>query len=114
MPVTVVRLAPLAVDDFYRTRPNVIFESSPLSVLDNDNDQQSDPLTAMLGDEPDNGDVILNLDGTFVYTPTLDFAGEDTFTYHASDGVLDSNVATVTIAVGAHRVYLPMVIRQYP
>jgi hypothetical protein len=41
-------------------------------------------------------------DGSFVYTPTLDFNGVVTFTYHADDGTASSNVATVTITVRAY------------
>ncbi|MCP4538621.1 MAG: tandem-95 repeat protein, partial [Chloroflexi bacterium] len=37
--------------------------------------------------------------GGFVYRPEADFCGEDSFTYHANDESLDSNVATVTITV---------------
>src|SRR4029077_12508671 len=40
-------------------------------------------------------------DGSFTYTPTKDFFGTDTFTYHAFDGVNSSNIATVTITVTA-------------
>jgi len=42
---------------------------------------------------------VLNSDGSFTYTPALDFNGTDTFTYMANDGLADSNVATVTITV---------------
>ncbi|MEA2887182.1 MAG: large repetitive protein [Bradyrhizobium sp.] len=47
------------------------------------------------------GSVTVNADGTFSYTPNADFNGNDSFTYKANDGALDSNVATVTLAVGA-------------
>jgi len=33
----------------------------------------------------------------------LDFNGSDSFTYKANDGTIDSNVATVTITVGARK-----------
>jgi len=41
------------------------------------------------------------LDGGFVYTPTADFNGVDTFTYRAYDGQAFSEPATVTITVWA-------------
>ena len=41
----------------------------------------------------------LNPDGSFTYTPNANFNGIDSFTYHASDGTVDSNIATVTIRV---------------
>src|SRR5204863_1203653 len=41
----------------------------------------------------------LNLNGTVTYTPNTGFTGTDTFTYKASDGTNQSNLATVTIKV---------------
>jgi hypothetical protein len=46
-----------------------------------------------------NGTLTLNADGTFTYTPDAGFEGEDSFTFKANDGELDSNVATFTITV---------------
>jgi VCBS repeat-containing protein len=43
--------------------------------------------------------LTLNADGSFGYTPELDFSGVVTFTYHAHDGLLDSNASTVTVTV---------------
>ena len=45
------------------------------------------------------GSLTLDADGSFSYTPDPDFYGVDSFTYVANDGVVDSNVATVTITV---------------
>src|SRR6185503_10122723 len=45
------------------------------------------------------GTLSLNTNGAFVYTPTLNYAGSDTFTYRATDGALTSDVATVSITV---------------
>ena len=41
----------------------------------------------------------LNADGSFTYTPALNYNGTDSFTYKANDGSADSNLATVTITV---------------
>src|SRR6185369_5389718 len=46
------------------------------------------------------GSLTLNSDGSFVYTPTAGFFGVDSFTYKFNNGSADSNVATVSIAVG--------------
>ena len=44
--------------------------------------------------------LTLNANGSFNYTPTSNFGGTETFTYKAKDStLLESNVATVTIAV---------------
>jgi hypothetical protein len=70
-------------------------------VLANDSDGAGDPLTASLVKGPSNGTLTLNADGSFTYTPATGFTGTDTFTYIASNGIIKSNVATVTITVVA-------------
>ena len=75
-------------------------------MLGNDTDVEGDALTALLVSGPVANGVptgVLNFspDGSFTYQPPLDFFGPVTFTYKANDGKLDSNVATVTINVGA-------------
>src|SRR5262249_18616779 len=47
------------------------------------------------------GSALLNADGSFTYTPALNYFGADSFTYKVNDGALDSNVATVSITVTA-------------
>ncbi len=37
--------------------------------------------------------------GSLSYTPTANYNGSDSFTYRATDGVADSNVATVVITI---------------
>src|SRR5439155_14063122 len=71
------------------------------SVLGNDTDADGNPLTAVLvsGSLPAQGTLTLNANGSFTFTPALNFNGPATFTYKANDGSLDSNTATVTITV---------------
>ncbi len=68
-------------------------------VLENDSDADGDALTAILVTPTENGQLELHANGGFKYVPNADFHGTDTFTYIASDGVLQSNPATVTITV---------------
>jgi len=70
-------------------------------VMSNDQDVDGDPLIATLLSMPSHGSVALNSDGTFSYTPLLDFNGTDSFTYKVGDGVLESAEATVRILVNA-------------
>jgi len=93
--------APVANNDSYSTPINVALVVAAPGVLTNDTDADSDPLTADKNTDPANGSFVLNADGSFTYTPNSGFSGTDSFTYHANDGQLDSNVATVTITVGA-------------
>jgi VCBS repeat-containing protein len=48
---------------------------------------------------PTHGVLAMNADGTFAYTPDLDYFGTDSFSYRLSDGPLDSNLATVSLTV---------------
>jgi hypothetical protein len=68
-------------------------------VLSNDTDADEDSLTAVLDASTTSGSVTFNSDGSFSYVPAADYCGPDSFTYHANDGVLDSNIATVSIDV---------------
>ena len=91
---------PLANDDTYITSEDTVLKVSIPGVLGNDTDTDNDPLTAVKETDPTHGTLTLNSDGSFTYTPDTGFAGEDTFTYKANDGIADSNIATVSITVG--------------
>ncbi|MGI9241977.1 MAG: tandem-95 repeat protein, partial [Verrucomicrobiales bacterium] len=56
-------------------------------------------LSSALVTQPANGVVVMASDGTFTYTPSPNFSGDDSFTYRASDSTGESSAATVTIAV---------------
>ncbi len=64
-------------------------------------DVDGDSLTYSLVANAANGDVTVNPDGSFTYDPNLNFNGSDSFTFQASDGSLDSNVAFFNITVTA-------------
>ncbi|GGG05039.1 hypothetical protein GCM10010924_37030 [Rhizobium wenxiniae] len=63
-------------------------------------DAEGDDVTYSLATGPTNGTINLNDDGSYTYTPNLDYNGPDTFTYTVSDGNGGSNTYTVTITVG--------------
>lgn len=105
---------PQAVDDAYTTPSDTPLVIAAPGILGNDSDAENDPLTAILVDDVTNGTLVLNVDGSFVYTPTAGFVGTDTFTYRVSDGSAESDTATVTIRVGAAvapGIYLPLIMR---
>ncbi|MGN6544931.1 MAG: tandem-95 repeat protein [Aureliella sp.] len=93
--------APVASDDSYAVDEDTTLSSGPLGVVSNDVDSDGDVLSAELLSGPTHGTLALNLDGSFTYTPALNYNGIDTFTYRVTDGTVFSNVATVTIAVAA-------------
>jgi len=99
--VTAVNDAPVATDDTYAIAKNKkLIVSAPSGVLANDHDADGSAITDLLVGKPSHGSLKLNSDGSFIYTPTKNFVGIDTFTYKNSDGSTTSNVATVTIYVG--------------
>lgn len=97
--VTGVNDAPVAVDDSYSTTEDTPLTINAPGVLGNDTDADGDTLTVTIVDNPANGTVTLNENGSFVYTPNTGFTGTDTFTYKVNDGTVDSGTATVTITV---------------
>jgi large repetitive protein len=99
--VAPVNTAPVAVNDSYNAILNTPLVISAPGVLTNDTDAESNPLTAVVDTVPAHGTLTLNPNGGFTYTPTTGYIGADSFTYHASDGLLSSNVATVSLTVSA-------------
>src|SRR5207247_1673108 len=117
--VTATQDTPMAADDAYTTAEDTALTVAAPGVLGNDSDADGDPLSAVLGSGPSHGAVRLNAagsvthppapnphgplavnaDGSFPYPPAANFNGSDAFTYHASDGTLASNPATVTLTV---------------
>lgn len=92
--------APTASNDTYSATTGVALSvNSANGVLANDNDVDGNTLTATVGTLPLNGQLVLNPNGSFTYTPNAGFTGFDSFTYQASDGTALSNSATVTISV---------------
>src|SRR5262249_53142630 len=104
--VTSVNDPPVANADSYTTAEDTPLAGS--SVLANDTDlhggapsENNTPLTATLAAGPaPAASSTLNADATFIYTPSLDFNGVDSFTYKAVDSLGgQSPAATVTLTV---------------
>lgn len=101
-PFTAVNYPPLARDDATKvgeggTTNSVQF--GDISLLANDRDAEFMPITPTLVTSPTHGIVTLLATGLFTYTHNGDGATIDYFTYKVNDGVYDSNVATVTVAI---------------
>ena len=98
--------SPTAANDTYAMAgytspaPATVLTVVAPGVLGNDTNPTVNPMTALLQSSTSHGTLAwgaLN-DGSFTYTPASGFAGVDTFTYKANNG-LNSNVATGTITV---------------
>ncbi len=89
--------APVADDDSFSTAEDTAVSGN---VLANDTDANGDALSAALVTGPAHGTLVLNANGSFSYTPGLNFNGADSFTYQVSDGALTDS-ATVSLTVSA-------------
>jgi hypothetical protein len=94
--IDVVDTAPIARNGAISTLEDTAVSGS-LSATDPD----GDPVTFQIVAQPTRGTVVLTnpATGAFTYTPAANRSGGDSFTFQATDGVLTSNVATVTVDV---------------
>lgn len=97
--VTPVNDAPVAAGESYILAEDATLDVAAPGVLSNDADVDGDPLTATPASSPSHGTLTLNPNGSFIYTPHANYYGQDSFTYHAFDGDLYSNTATVTLQI---------------
>lgn len=97
--ISVTNNPPVAVDDVYTVAHDHTLTVAPAGVQQNDFDPEGDPLTSILVSSVQHGSLDLHADGSFEYTPAAHYVGIDSFTYKDNDGIVDSNVATVTIGV---------------
>lgn len=91
--------APVAKNDTYTTGKNTPLNVAAPGVLKNDTDNENDSLTVILIKPPASGNLTLNTNGSFSYTPVNNFSGNISFTYRANDNPANSNIATATIKV---------------
>ncbi|MEX0643644.1 MAG: Ig-like domain-containing protein [Pirellulales bacterium] len=97
--VLAVNDAPLATDDAYSLGQDSTLEVAPSGLLGNDTDVDGPSLISLVVDPPASGIVDLRVDGSFTYTPAAGYIGTDSFTYRATDGAAESNLATVMLTV---------------
>jgi VCBS repeat-containing protein len=93
---------PFANPDAVSTNEDATLTVAAKGVLANDTDPENDPLFANpVVSTTTQGTLTLQNNGAFTYVPNANFFGTDSFTYTATDGAHDSNIATVTITVNA-------------
>jgi large repetitive protein len=99
-PAALAVVSVTAVDDAYpATEDTLLTVNAGAGVLANDSGG-SGPLSAAVVTTTPHGYLVLASNGSFTYTPHLNWNGADTFTYTASDGT-NTATATVTITVAA-------------
>lgn len=90
---------PTAANDAYTTSANVPINDAAPGVLANDNAHGAAAMTASLVTGPAHGTLTLNANGSFSYTPALNYVGADSFTYQATSVGGTSSAATVSLTV---------------
>ncbi|MEM7532954.1 MAG: tandem-95 repeat protein [Chloroflexota bacterium] len=98
---TTAYLPPAIADDAYTATEDIILAvNSTSGVLANDDGGSGSLGVIAIDDAAINGDIELEYDGAFIYTPTANFNGTEVFSYTANNGT-DSDTAMVTITVVA-------------
>lgn len=100
--IAAVNDLPIANPDSYSTNEDTPLNVPAPGVLSNDSDVDGpNALTASKVSDPAHGNLSFNSDGSFSYNPAINYHGSDSFTYRVSDGVEQSNIATVSINVAS-------------
>ena len=86
--------APTVVDSAESTD-----EDTQVTISFNGDDVDGDDLTYTILEQTLNGLIVNNNDGTATYTPNAEFNGEDSFTYIANDGFLDSEEPPAVVII---------------
>ena len=84
--VNAVNDAPVGASDAYQVAEDAVLNVAVAQgVLNNDSDVEGQALNALLVTEPVHGDLLLNSNGSFTYTPAANYNGADSFTYRPRD-----------------------------
>ena len=94
--VTPVNDAPVADDATTTGAINTVITGTVTGT-----DVDLDTLLFSKSSDPANGIVVVNGDGSYTYTPNLDFTGFDNFSFLVDDQNGGTDVGTVSITVGA-------------
>ena len=91
--------------DGYATLPPVAYDQNITTLEDNNvslqlqvNDYGNKPLNYTIITQPLHG-TLSGVGSKWIYTPNPNYNGSDSFTFKANNGLLDSNIATVNIAI---------------
>src|SRR5439155_949669 len=90
----------IVADEIGRASCSERVKVAAAGVLANDTDVDGDPLTAILVNGPAQCTLTMSIDCSFVFFPSLNYNGPDSFAYKANDGQADSPTnATVSVSV---------------
>ncbi|WP_462173742.1 tandem-95 repeat protein [Pseudoalteromonas xiamenensis] len=96
MTVTAVNDAPLATGQSL-----TLNEDNTLLITLAASDIDKDPLTYSIVTSTQNGSLTKQSDTTWLYSPSANYSGTDSFIFKANDGTVDSNQATLNLTINA-------------
>jgi hypothetical protein len=99
-----------AVDTYNMYSDMTLTVDAASGLLANDTDEDGDLLSARFIGGIAFGTLVLNPDGSFVYTPNANYVGSDRFTYYANDGTEDSLPTLVTINIALNPNHEPVAV----
>ncbi len=88
-----------AIDSFSMKASESLRVNKDNSLLTNDYNFDGGATYLSIVDNPQNGILLINEDGTFTYSPEESFVGTDAFSYRLYSGINRSDIATVKIKV---------------
>lgn len=75
------------------------YQNTPVTLTLDVSDPDNDTLAILIAEACTHGTLEAQPDGTYLYTPAPTYTGGDSFTFKASDGTADSNIATFALTV---------------
>ncbi len=91
--------APVPGDDELVVEINSVLAISPVSLMENDTDEDGDLLTIVDVGKPESGKLAFNKNKNIIYRPNEGFVGVDKFTYTVADDKGGAATATVILNI---------------
>ena len=96
-----VLLPPSATNDTNTTLEDTILNVSAPGVLANDSEPNGFTISVASYTQPAHGSVTVNTTGSYIYQPTTNYNGSDSFTYTLTNGNARAATATVNLTITA-------------
>ncbi len=97
--IQVKNSAPWVMNSVQKIQQGKTLTSSSSQLGANTSDADGHALTFSVVTQPTHGTLTFQNDGSFVYVPNAGYTGVDSFTWRASDGIINSSPAKATILV---------------
>ena len=100
---------PTTSPQFYAINEDTVLVIPPPGILSGTTDPENQTLEIILDSYTQNGIVVVEQDGSFTYTPDLNFNGVDSFTFHVEDPDMNMSHPPETVTIHVNPVNDPPV-----